>query len=319
MLKRLLIVIFVVILFSCSSKEDNFSKYLKKVRNFNNYEFDKESKLIDRVVEAPDFVMDYLIEFDNRPDYKNYELNELEKKIVRENLSLIPEEYKTILNDRLLGIYFIEDFWGSGLCSYAVKDKNEIYTIVFLNPDLLNMTLNEAFLYKERSCFYINEDEGYDIKVDISDKYSGILYILLHEFTHAMDYVKGLTPYADPSLLNYRVLNDKSFEAKKFWNDYNKVRKEYDFPIFEKITFYGFNNGPKINLEQARYLYKTLDKTPFVSLYSTFSWAEDLAELKTISYLTNELKCNYQINVLKGKEVIYTFNPLNNKKVLERL
>ncbi len=57
--------------------------------------------------------MDYITELDLKPEYKPYELDNYEVQVMKESLKLIPESYKQILNDKLIGIYFIENFWGT--------------------------------------------------------------------------------------------------------------------------------------------------------------------------------------------------------------
>jgi hypothetical protein len=49
---------------------------------------------------------------------------------------------------------------------------------------------------------------------------------------------------------------------------------------------YSFRSGKPIAISNAADVYKVLLKTPFVSLYSTASWYEDLAEALTISHPT---------------------------------
>lgn len=240
-LKKISIIsLYLLLLFSCSSAKYN---KLNPVQKFENYDFDRNSNLIQRVQPTPEFLLEYLINWDSRPNYKDYKLDESERKILSDSFALIPESYRPILKDSLIGVYFIENFWGGGMTSLVVDSENNIYTVIFLNPILLKMNLNEAFLLKERSCF-INNDYSYEIKVDISDEYNGILYILLHELTHAIDYKERLTPYAHEPILKFYQDKDSRYNYNGIWNDYSEINDSYNSPIFKLISFYGFNNGP---------------------------------------------------------------------------
>lgn len=300
---------------SCKSQVKN---QLDPVHKLENYSFNKKSSLLDKIQPTPGFVLDYLIYLDSKSNYRDYKLSQKETEIMSEHLSLIPGSYKEILRERLIGIYFIENFWGGGMTDFVVGTNNDIYTIIYLNPILLNMTLNEAFLLKEKSC-YIRDNNNYKLEVNISDEFNGILYILLHEMTHAVDYIENITPFTHKSLLNYIKEEGSKDFISNVWTDYSTINSKYKSPIFDRITFYGFNNGPYINIKDSIELYKELEKTPFLTPYSTFSWAEDIADLYSIYYLTSELNCNFEISVKINDKVAYTYTPFKRELIKKRV
>lgn len=289
---------------------------IDEVQKFTNYRFNQKSTLISRVNNAPDFVLKYLIELDNKPEYKNYALNNKEYQIIKDNIELLPKDYKDELQNSLIGIYFIDNFWGSGLTHFVIDDNNNIYTIIIINPKLLQMNLSEALTWKERTCFI--DDINYKLEIEVSDQLSGLLYILLHETTHAIDYTNRITPYPHPHLLKYTNVPKKSYDLFNIWEKYNKISKQYNSNLFSTITFYTFNNGPKAKYSDAINIYKELEKTPFVSLYSTLSWAEDIADLYTIQYLVEELGCDYTIKIIEQDNIIYEKNLYGRSLINER-
>lgn len=312
-----LILISSILLLVVSCNRSNKNSAYERVYQFKNYDFNSSTTLMERVQETPEVVLDYLKAYDNRPDYTSYTLSDYEREIVEENLELLPDSYKEILNECLLGIYFIEDFWGSGIADYVIDSDKNIYPFIVLNPARLHETLNEAFLYKEMTCF-IDDGSDLSLKVNISDDYNGILYILLHELSHAIDYRKHITPYTTKRVINDFEPNFNSTFISNIWDDYDVIAKSYSAEIFERISFYGFNEGPHIELSEVLDLYKKLDKTPFISLYATSCWAEDLAELYSMQYLVEELGCIFEIDIYENSDLLYTYEPLKRESIQNR-
>lgn len=314
--KRLPIIInLLILLLSCNRSIHD--KVFQQVHQLDNYQFDPTTPLEERVIEEPDVVLNYLQVYDGRPDYRNYILNDSEKRIFKENLKLIPQSYIKTLEERLIGIYFIEDFWGSGLADYVVDSDNNIYSFIVLNPSRLYTTLNEAYLYKELTCF-VKDQNDISLKVDISEDYNGILYTLIHELSHVIDYVDMVTPYTSPTFLNVVEANKNSTFVKDIWETYSKISDQYRVELFNRVSFYGFNDGPLMNISEAADLYRYLDKTPFITPYATLSWAEDMAELYTMQYLVTELGCNFEIEVQDSSGLLYLYSPLKRELLLER-
>lgn len=315
--KRKLFLISSIFLLALSCNGTHKNRVFERVHQFKHYDFDSSTTLMDRVQDTPNVVLDFLQVADNRPDYQNYMLSDSERVIVEENINLIPQRYKELLTESLIGIYFIEDFWGSGLTNYVVDKEDNIYTFVIINPKLLQMTLSEFYLYKEMTCF-IKDDEDIHFKVNMSDDFSGILYILLHEFTHAIDYVYPITPYTSPEILHEREAFFTSGFIDDIWGGYDIKRDHYQIDIFDRVSYYGFNKGPLMNITYAVELYTNLEQTPFITPYATLSWAEDLAELYSIRYLVEELNCNFAIEIYDKEELLYTYEPIKREILQNR-
>ncbi|MFA6434901.1 MAG: hypothetical protein WCW52_09420 [Elusimicrobiales bacterium] len=102
------------------------------------------------------------------------------------------------------------------------------------------------------------------------------------------------------------------------WDDYSKPAAAGDFPLRDKLTFYGLSDGPLLNPEQAPELYVEFSRSPFVSLYGSRNWAEDFAELVTFWMITRQLRQPYMITVtVPGGEPL-VIKPMDSQKNLDR-
>jgi len=66
-------------------------------------------------------------------------------------------------------------------------------------------------------------------------------------------------------------------------------------------------------------VYQGLSKTPFVSLYSTASWHEDLAELLTVYHLTTHLNQPFSIVIAKPGKEVFSYEPMRSAAVRRRI
>lgn len=327
-LKYMWIIVFTFILYGCEiasgPDEGDFKKELMQepAHNFSYYDdfFDPSSSLIDRIRTDDQFVLEYLMDFDSKDNYSLYEPTEKQEELLDEYFRLLPAKYQETLTDRLLAIYFVNNYVASGMTDYVLKENSDdIYTILILNPDLIDHPMDSWITKKENTCFYDNED-GFEIKIEIESEYTGLLYILLHECTHVMDYTTEITPYTEPDIGKLKnTLDNTSPFTENIWSDYRKPTEENDFALRDKITFYGFNNGPLLSDDYAIDIYLNLMKSEFVSLYGSINWAEDLAEYMTYYHLTQKMDMNYSINVYIDDSLVFSYAPFNNEDILSRI
>ena len=80
------------------------------VKQFRNYTLRQDLPLHERVAPAPKVVMDFWMEADGRKDYTAYMPDSREMAVVRNGLDLLPPLNKKVLRERLIGIYFINNF-----------------------------------------------------------------------------------------------------------------------------------------------------------------------------------------------------------------
>ncbi|HNV46648.1 MAG TPA: hypothetical protein PLE73_12595 [Spirochaetota bacterium] len=284
-----------------------------------NHSINPKSPLTFRVKMAPAPVLDYLRKLDQAPEYQNYLVRKSDMGQIATYLNLMPSKMRAVLQERLIGIYFINNFKGSGLTEWVRDERNNFYAFMVFNPDTLARDLSSWLTYRERSCFIAN-DPDISIEVDCGKKHTGFLYVLLHEAAHVVDYAQGITPYVEDSLKSISPARGaRTPFVEGAWNGIRTPASPFDFPLRASLTFYGFGGGPKIPIARAIDAYRMLEKTPFVSLYGATSWAEDLADYAFFMHLTGALKQPYAITVRKKGSDPYSIRPAETaRKTLNR-
>lgn len=313
------------ILISCTKKTDlekNPSLYNQIAetpsKHFRNFDFNPSSSITERIKTNPDTVLPFLKELDNRPGYTLYKPNSNEVGILKKMVRMLPRLHKKILKERLLGIYFIKNFLGNGLTDWVIDKKYKTYVFIVFDSKVFNKNFSGLVTAKENTCF-IQDDRDIKIKIETSFESNGFFYILMHEATHAVDYVQKISPYVDKG---HKYIQSSPVRKSNFtrgiWKDFKKPVKKYNFPERSKLSFYGFRKGPHIKISDAGPVYKRLSLTPFVSLYGATSWAEDVVELFIYYHITQVLNNSYKIKILKDNKVIQTIEPMNSDLVKKR-
>ncbi|MBP7736475.1 MAG: hypothetical protein KA369_10925 [Spirochaetes bacterium] len=286
------------------------------VKQFSSYTLRQGLPLHERITPAPKVVTDFWMEADGRKDYTSYSPNGREMSDIRKSLELLPPLHKKVLKERLLGIYFINNFLGSGGADWVIDGKRNLYFYLIINPRLLAMKdLSEMLTWRERSCFI--DERDVTISVNCGSGVNQLTYIMLHEGTHMIDYANRITPNVEKEVIE--LYNDTKTETdfvRGVWKSIHDPVRPYNFR--KDVTFYGFNKGPKIKASDAPSIYRGLSESPFVSLYGSQSWAEDLADFVTFYHVTQKMKHPYVISVkIKGKEIV-NYKPMDNPEVKKR-
>ena len=284
---------------------------LSPQNRLETYAFDPSSPLESRVAAPPPVVLDFMRAFDERPGYSSYAPTAADKAMVLEYLRLLPPVYESVFKARCVGVYFIPDMLGNGLTEWVAGPDGRIYFLVVLDKAVLKKGISETLTGRERSCFI--PEAGWSVSVDAGGRYKGLLYALAHEAAHGLDYVFGLSPYVDESVpARYRRSGPDADRFYTVWDSYSSPRRSHDFPGRDRITFYGFNGGPKLRVSEAPGLYRALLSSDFVSLYGARSWAEDMAEEETFSTIAGDLRQPYLITVKHGAQA-WKFMPAGGK------
>lgn len=305
---------------TASSPRDEFQALKKNPsRRLASYGFDPRAELLSRVTPIPRFLLDDIRKLDGRDDYRAYTPSAAELKQLKEYLSLIPPKYRDVMRERLVGIYFISPFMGGGLADWVLDDAGKMYAVLVVNPEVFRRTLSGWLTYRENSCF---RDDGSKtgVSVDAGTRFSGLMYLLLHEAAHIVDYVENHTPYVEPVLkaMTERRAED-SFFTRGVWADYGRPLPASGYALRGDVTFYGLSGGPKIPAARAAELYRDFAKSPFASLYGSQSWAEDFAEMAMAYHLAKKLGQPFRVRVMKDGKEIGGFSSMNSEKVKSRL
>ena len=113
-----------------------------------------------------------------------------------------------------------------------------------------------------------------------------------------------LAPTAAPDLL-----------VKGIWIDSRTHEAAYSLPGLD-IAF--FRTGKSLPIGGAQAAYEALAQTPFVSIYGSSNWYDDVAELVTWYHLSQRLKQPYRIILRDGNNIVFTYTPMTSPLVIAR-
>lgn len=282
------------------------------------YNYAPSSQFEDRIGKMPPRLLELYRLMDGRKDYAAYEPSKADKALILKYLRLLPPVFERAFREKCVGLYFVRGFAGNGMTSWVVDPQGRLYFHMVLNPAALKNDLSATLTEREKSCF--SPVSGGRVSVDAGKKYKGLAYALFHEGAHAVDYIYGITPFVEPDFPErYRPAPRSTAELfSAAWLDYSLPRPENDYPLRDKITFYGLGGGPKLSLNAARELYAGLMLSPFPSLYGSKSWAEDFAELTAFGMITGALGQPYKVTLaLPGAKPV-VMAPLRSSRASSR-
>lgn len=320
----LVITIFVLLFIFISCQSYVVQKTLKDEikstpgRKLSDHSFDSNSSLISRVVKKPDAILEFLRQYDSNPNYTLYIPSDEEMKVIQDALNSLPPLNQKVLKEKLVGFYFVNNLLGSGFTDFILGDNDELYYFMAFNPTVFRKNMDEWLTFKDSTCFIHNQPEE-RVEIQINSKLPSFLGILLHESVHAVDYAINITPYVEPAVLSL-MKNVKKYTLfiENTWKDYSLPETSNLYSKREKVTFYKMRQGPLIPITEARDLYENLSKTDFASLYSSLSWAEDLADLVMYYHLTEKMKNSYKIVIYNKNKKIYSYEPMKSDRVKKR-
>jgi hypothetical protein len=302
---------------SCAAAPNRDNLLNDGYHNVADYKFDPASTLESRIQVIPDSIIKSLMRFDKRNDYQPYMPTAGELNMFAEYVKVIPLLNRQVIQSSLVRIYFIKNFIGAGMTDFILSKDRKVYTILYINPSVFTTGISEWITYRENSMFKNNDNVN--IKVDCGKKYTALMYVLLHETSHVVDYVHPRTPYTDP---NYAAVQGLSGDLTPFvegvWKSYDVMDKKTEITESRYLHAYGLHPA-SIDASKISSLYEKLSRTPVMSAYSSKSWAEDFADTITFYHLTQKLKQPFIITISeKGKsDVVY--QPLEIAQPLARL
>jgi hypothetical protein len=310
---------------ACAARPKNIQPSIDELRRAPNHQAstfasDLAAALAKSVPERlgalPAAVLDIYRKADGRPDYATYSPSAEERELFARYFELLPSAFKAAMNDRLLGIYFIENFAGGGMSDFAFgPGKDSLYSVLILNPKVLRMSLVDWIAYRDASP-YAADSSGVSLASACpgGENYFGLIHTLTHEAAHIYDYVNRATPFVEPALARLALgasdpapkAADSTF-ARGVWEGYSKPVAAYAIPRRSETAAYGL--GTALPVSVAGDQYRALASTPFASFYGSGSWAEDFAEAATWTYLKKKLGIRYEVAVLRGGKEELRFRP----------
>ncbi len=270
---------------SSMTEEKRASMLAQPALHAANYKLDPASSLESRMAPPPDFLLEWLRKYDGVASYKGYSPSPEQKKKIAGFLEKLPSKMRAVLKERLLGIYFIENFTGNGMSDLAPGPGGKKYAWMVINPAGFSKSLSQTLTAREDSVF----TSSGTVSVSCGKPLPGVFYTLAHEGTHVYDYVEGITPFVEPAW--YELLNGSPpprYRPWAVWRGYDLPAGKFDFKLRKNLRFFGLEGGPRLESSDAKKLYKELSDSPFTSLYGSQNWAEDAAELMVYAVLKRE-------------------------------
>ncbi|HEX9079715.1 MAG TPA: hypothetical protein VF795_09010 [Desulfuromonadaceae bacterium] len=282
-MRRVPVLVVMIILAGCLAS--CASGGLPPFKRLENYPFDPSKTLPERVTEVPPLLLEALKRSDNRPDYRAYRPTPGELRQLAAALGELPDIQRQALHGRLVGIYFVQNLSSGGYSDYLLDRRGVLHTVLVLNPAILHTGMSRWITDKELSAFTTDRSD-IGLSVECSDGgRSALLYILLHEAAHQLDYLAGCTPYVERAL----AAAGKPLAAVPFaaaaWRDYDHPLPEFDAPLRGRLRFYGSGATARLPAGEMPALYRYLATTPFTTLYASQNWAEDFAETAAFAAL----------------------------------
>jgi len=268
---------------------------------------ERESPLEDRIGSAPD---SFLKQFDGEPGVKvsPHVVTTAERMVVAMALSDLTSVQRGVLRERLHSIYFIDGLPNNAL-TYPDDDKaaEPVYNIA-VRAGVLDESISELVTRKEQTLF---DTTGSDISVNVdAGNLDAIVYVLLHEATHIVDASLGVTRDVKAATALSPLVNN-------VWSDSLTPVEQYRQPLLMKVRYR--HDGHVLPISKAPDVYDALGLTPFISVYGSTNWHDDLAELVAWTQLTGCLHQPYRISIRKGTKVIRTIEPEKSNLVHGRL
>lgn len=181
---------------------------------------------------------------------------------------------------------------------------------IVLRAGLLNESASAFLTRKERS-YYSMDGSDLTVSIDVGSS-PALLYVLLHESVHVLDISnrggKDVSPQLFPN-------NTSDQLVRGIWENHITKVPAYQSPLLQMSWF---GEGKPQNIQAAEAAYRMLATTPFVSLYGGSNWYDDVAELVTCYYLTQNLHQPYRIVLSRGAETVYSLSPMEDALVRAR-
>jgi len=231
----------------------------------------------------------------------------------------LPVRHRKVLKERLIGVYCIDNFSGSGIADYILGPGDDIFAVLILNPRVFSMTAGELITYRDSTVFR-KDDPDIELFVDISPEISALQYIILHESTHIVDYAEDHTPFVEYAMLELKGKSTRNTSfTDEYWKGYREPVQSAEFDYRKEMRFYGLGGEASVSNRDMKEICEALAATPFASLYGSFSWAEDFSEFVTFYYLVFSLGATYEIEIKQKNDLIFSYRPMESSLVTVRV
>lgn len=270
------------------------------------YEVDPASPLDTRIDKAPESIIKMLTE-GGEPVPQDHTVTDEERAAFNAALEKLTPLHRRFLQERIRTIAFLDGMPNNALTSAVNPDEPYQLFDITIRAGALNETISELVTSKEQTVFDAG-DSGLNVYIVAGDM-DAIVYVLLHEATHVVDHTLRITgAYDQPPSTAF---------VSGVWADRATLADAYRNPLLDGIKWR--QGGKVLPIADSEMLYRSLEKTPFASLYASANWFDDLAELVTWHHLTDSLAQPYRIELRDGDRTIFAYEPMKSDLVQARL
>jgi hypothetical protein len=221
--------------------------------------------------------------------------------------------HRRILLERLRGVSFLDGMPNTALTSPVNPNDPHLLFDITIRAGIFGETVSELLTQKEQSCYETAGASG-NVFVEAGTT-DALIYVLLHEATHIVDFSLRITPESRASNERTDRSPVHSF-TDGVWSDRTTPARRYRDPLLEQVRFRA--GGEILTIDRAPAVYTALRRTPFVSLYGSSNWHDDLAEYVTWYHLTARLEQPYRIAIRRAGKEIFAYEPMKSPLVRER-
>jgi hypothetical protein len=241
-------------------------------------------------------------------------LTEAERRKLSAAFAALPPLHRRVLSERLRSVSFLDGMPNTALTSTVNPDEPYRLYHVTIRAAILREDVSEWLTWKERTCF---EAAGSPLSVAVeAGKLDAIVYVLLHEATHVVDDCLRITPAIRSGDQPAGDAPASAF-TEGAWSGRTTPSPRYREPLLERVRYRA--GGQTLAIDQAESVYAALRRTPFVSLYGSSNWYDDLAEYVALYHLTEVLGQPYRIVIRKEGREAFAYEPLKSDLVRGRV
>ncbi len=274
---------------------------------------DPTSPLESRVKETPATVLKMFKELGGAPP-TTHALTGEERRKLAAAFAALPPLHRRVLGERLRSVSFLDGMPNTALTSPVNPDEPYRLFDITIRAAILHQDVSEWLTWKERTCF---EAAGSPMSVAVeAGKLDAIVYVLLHEATHVVDSCLRITPAIRSGDQPAGGAIASAF-TEGVWSGRTTPSPRYRDPLLERVRFRA--RGQTLAIDQAEAVYASLRRTPFVSLYGSSNWYDDLAEYVALYHLTEVLGQPYRIVIRKEGKEAFAYEPLKSDLVRGRV
>jgi len=308
---------------SCATDKEKLFNELKehKARSASTWSKFLGKDIKDRILPAPDIIIDYLIKdnqlqgFKERP--QKAKIDDAFFSDIVTAITELPLPVRNHIHKHLAAVFLVEKLGGTGSAELLRNSGNNKLGFIVLDAGSLNKKANAWASWRENSAF---ANKGiYTIEAEIEQKgndnrMAAIQYIVLHEIGHLIGVAKRAHPHwikgGHPQKWPFTKISWLSWEGGL------KGKSRFDdiFPKRSKIKYYSFANAA-LTSEEIYEIYDRFLRTDFVSLFASTNMYDDFAE--TYAMYVHVILQNkpWKISVMKDhKKELEIITPILDKR-----